>query len=74
MEQHCLRGNYPTYTIVATLRRVFRIVRLASLGRAFNIASTARKDLSYPTYFNCNKKGHYTAKCPKAREDSNVEG
>ena len=38
-----------------------------------NVTSTAHKDLSHTTYFNCNKKGHYTTKCLEARKNSNAE-
>ena len=49
MEQRCPQGNHPTYTTMATSRQVFCILRLASSGRAPNIASTACKDLSHLT-------------------------
>ena len=38
-----------------------------------NVASTACKDLSRITCFNCNKKGHYATKCPEPRKDSNAK-
>ena len=38
-----------------------------------NVASTARKDLSHITCFNCNKKAHYATKCLEARKDSDAE-
>ena len=41
---------------MATLRRVFHILRLASLEQVPNVVSTACKDLSYLTYFNNDKK------------------
>ena len=38
-----------------------------------NVASTACKDLSHITCFNCNKEGHYATKCLEARKDSDAE-
>ena len=32
-----------------------------------------RKDLSYITCFNCDKKGHYVTKCPEPRKDASSE-
>ena len=32
----------------------------------------ARKDLSYLTCFNSDKKSHYVTKCPKARKDKDT--
>ena len=38
-----------------------------------NVTSTACKDLSHITCFNCNKKSHYTTNCLEARKDNDVE-
>lgn len=34
--------------------------------------TTAKKDLSHITCFNCDQKGHYATKCPKSRKRSDA--